>query len=280
MKCPWYWQLKAIISERPNQVPAGIGNNASNYDVSLLLGSAHTSELGDTSSDGIVGLDDMHVDDGDDDGDDDTGRSKEIGDETDGNEGSEEEVQIVTEGGAKRKVVVLEEAKPVVTAKKTAPQKGKSTPATVSQTASKKSKTGATERMNAVSVKEEETTQKLLELKKTKVRAETEKQVAKVRAKADVKMQADKLKADIAVRKMELEYKLKMAQLGHVDHAGQSASFSGNVPVASSSTSGWSGAGSTTPSSHLDGELQEPSSSFIDPYNFDFSYDINNATNN
>ena len=148
MKCPWYWWLKAIISECPNQVLAGIGNNASNYDVSLLLASAHTLELDDTSSDGIVGLDDMHVDDDDD--DDDTSRSKEIGDETDGNEGSEEEVQIVTKGGAKCKAVVLEEAKPVVTAKKTAPQKGKSSPATVSQSALKKSKMGATEKMNVV----------------------------------------------------------------------------------------------------------------------------------
>ena len=131
----------------------------------------------------------------------DTG-SKEVGDEsheTDdglGDEGLEEEVEIVTKRSAKRKVSALEEAKPVITAKKTAPQNGKSTPANATQSASKKSKTGA-ERMNAVSVKEEGTTQKLLELKKMKVRAETEKQVAKVRAKADVKLQADRLRADI-----------------------------------------------------------------------------------
>jgi hypothetical protein len=150
MKCLWYWQLKAIISSHPNQVPARIGNNVSNYDVSLLLSSVHTSEFGDTSSDGIVGHDDTHGDEGDDD-DDDTG-SKEIGDESDGNEGLEEEVQIVTKGGAKCKAVILEEAKPVDTAKKTAPQKGKSTPAAVTQSASKKSKTGA-ERINVVLVK-------------------------------------------------------------------------------------------------------------------------------
>ena len=125
MKCPWYWQLKAIISERPNQVPVGIGNNASNYDVSLLLASAHTLELGDTSSDGIIDFDDtQHVDgDGDDTG------SKEVGNESQtddglGDEGSEEEVQVVTKVSAKCKAAVLEEAKPVVTAKKTAPQKG------------------------------------------------------------------------------------------------------------------------------------------------------------
>ena len=273
MKCPWYWQLKAIISERPNQVPTGIGNNTSNYDVSLLLAPAHTSELGDTSSDGIIGFDDMQHVDGD---GDDTG-SKEVGNEsheTDdglGDEGSEEEVQVVIKESAKRKAAVLEETKPVITAKKTAPQKGKSTPA--NQSASKKSKTGA-ERMNAVSVKEEETTQKLLELKKTKVRAETEKQVAKVRAKADVRMQVDKLKADIAVKKMELEYKLKMAQLGHIDHdhpVGHT-SFSRNA-AASSSSGGWSGAGSTT--AH---DLSLPP---VDPYNFNFSaYDDLNNTDN
>ena len=158
----------------------------------------------------------------DSDGDSDNTRSKKVGNkkhETDDglrDEGSEEEVQIVTKESTKHKATVLEEAKPVVTAKKTAPQKGKPTPATATQSASKKSMTGA-ERMNTVSVKEEKTTQKLLKLKKIKVRAETEKQVVKVRVKAGVKIQADKLKVDIAVRKMELEYKLKMAQLGHID---------------------------------------------------------------
>ena len=91
--------------------------------------------------------------------------------------------------------------------KKTATQSGKSIAAT--QPTTKKPRTGV-EKMNAVLAKEE-TTQKLFELKKTKVKAETEKQVARVNMKADVKMQVDKLKANLAVKKMEFDFRLQMA---------------------------------------------------------------------
>jgi hypothetical protein len=36
-KCPWYFTLKGLISERPNLTPVGLGNNAANYDTSILL---------------------------------------------------------------------------------------------------------------------------------------------------------------------------------------------------------------------------------------------------
>jgi len=126
--------------------------------------------------------------------------------------------------------------------------------------------------MNAVSVKEEETTQKLFELKKTKVKTETEKQVARVKAKADVKMQADKLKANLAIKKMEFDFRLQMAWLGQVNQAGPSTSFLSPVEVGATSSSGWSDTGSTTPSAFL-GEL-DPG---LNPYGYDFShYDANN----
>ena len=125
--------------------------------------------------------------------------------------------------------------------------------------------------MNAVLVKEE-TTQKLFELKKTKVKAEMEKQVARVKAKVNVKMQADKLKANLAVKKMEFDFRLQMAQLGQVNQAGPSTSFSSPVQVGATSSLGWSDAGSTTPSAFL-GEL-DPG---LSPYGYDFShYNANN----
>jgi len=176
--------LKAIISEHPNHVPTGIGNNSSGYNVSLLLPPiphSHTSELGDTSSDGIQ-FDEVLA-----------GTKKDSDDGDESKEGSgldsgageeEEEAQI----GGKCKANAFKEKKSAVS-KKTAAQSGKSIAAT--QPATKKPRMGV-KNMNAVLVKEEETTQKLFELKKTKVKAETEKQVARVKAKVDVKMQADK----------------------------------------------------------------------------------------
>jgi hypothetical protein len=144
---------------------------------------------------------------------------------------------------------------------------GKSIAAT--QPTTKNPRTGV-EKMNAVLAKEEETTQKLFELKKTKVKVETEKHVARVKAKSDVKMQPDKLKANLAIKKMEFDFRLQMAQLGQVNQAGPSASFSS--PVGATPSSGWSDAGSTTPSAFL-GEL-EPG---LNPYGYDFShYDANN----
>ena len=67
----------------------------------------------------------------------------------------------------KRKAVPVEEKKLGVDGKKTAARNGKSAPAT--QLAAKKAKTGIS-KLEAVMMKEEETTQKVLDLKKTKKR--------------------------------------------------------------------------------------------------------------
>jgi len=45
-KCPWYWNLKALIDECPNMVPVSTGNNDSSYNISLLAPSSNTSESG------------------------------------------------------------------------------------------------------------------------------------------------------------------------------------------------------------------------------------------
>lgn len=36
--CPWYFPLKDLISECPNVIPVGLGNNTQIYDTSLLSG--------------------------------------------------------------------------------------------------------------------------------------------------------------------------------------------------------------------------------------------------
>lgn len=59
--CPWYWVFTPFILEHPNLVPAGIGNNTTKYDVTLLVPHVEpvNSELEvteDTDGDQIDGL--------------------------------------------------------------------------------------------------------------------------------------------------------------------------------------------------------------------------------
>jgi hypothetical protein len=45
-KHPWFWEMKALISERPNMVPVGVGNNSTPINI-LLLQKPDTAGLGD-----------------------------------------------------------------------------------------------------------------------------------------------------------------------------------------------------------------------------------------
>jgi hypothetical protein len=110
---------------------------------------------------------------------------------------------------------------------------------------SKKPKTGV-EKINTITAKEEEMTQKVLELKKLKVKGENDKVLARIKAKADLKMQGMKLQADLAQKKMDNEFYFQMARMGHASaEAGPS-----NMMYSSTATSssGYSDAGSATPS--------------------------------
>ena len=103
------------------------------------------------------------------------------------------------------KKIKVDEKKPM------APRTSKSTPAASSST-QKKSRTGL-KKFSDVAVKEEETTQKIIDLKKTKAQGFENKEIAKVKSKADVEMNRNKLKANLAARKLELEFEAKRFQV-------------------------------------------------------------------
>lgn len=205
-KHPWFWMLKGIISERPNLVPAGIGNNESGFDISLLQTkdltpeavSGYVGDFGESSSDGF-GLDNDHGEDEEEDKDED-----EDGDEE--NKDRRKRKRKDEELGEDKKpgAVVGTDSK-----KSRGPRAGKSV---VAQTAvsTKKGKTTGIDRFADIAAREEETTQKALELKKTKFESNRDKAVAKVKAKADIQMNKDKLRAELAQKKLELEYKFKL----------------------------------------------------------------------
>jgi len=83
---------------------------------------------------------------------------------------------------------------------------------------------------------EEKTTQKVLDLKKAKVKGQMDKDLAKIWVEADLKMQQNKLKVelvtkklDMEAKKMEQEHQLCMAQMGYF--VGQAAPGDG-IPQA------------------------------------------------
>jgi hypothetical protein len=100
------------------------------------------------------------------------------------------------------------------------------------------------EKINAITAKEEETTQKVLDLKKLKVKGEKNKVLANIKARAGLKMQQMKLRADLAQKRMDNEFWLQMARMGHVHtEAGPSSMIHNNMAALSSR---YSNAGSVT----------------------------------
>ena len=140
----------------------------------------------------------------------------------------------------------------------------------MTQPAAKKAKTGIS-KLEAATIKEEETTQKVLDLKKTKAQGATERELAKI----CVKTQQYKLKAELASKKLDMEakkmehkFQLHMAQLGH-HQPGPSNFEISHKTGAPSSSSGWSDAGSMMPSTSFAPEIQDmPSFDFYAGLNY------------
>jgi hypothetical protein len=159
---------------------------------------------------------------------------------------------------------------------KTSARAGKSTPV-AGQRASKKPKTGI-EKISAIVAKEEETTQKVLDLKKLRVKGENDKELAKIKAKTEVKIQQMKLRAELTQKKLELaqkkmdnEFQLQMAWMGHPQMGPAYTQASSSSMIHSNraaSGSGFSDVASVTSSSHSiqhDPELEFYSTYDLDP---------------
>lgn len=286
--------MKAIIDERPSAVPVGVGNNSSGYDASILVPSGNTSEYDQWSDPGLrldtIGGDGEHSgidNDGDGEGNsDEDGGSNSEGSDDNGRNSDIEDVttevprhvpsetpSLKTPTVTKRKATAVEapETKPP----KTPARAGKSTPAaattTASQRASKKPKT-AIEKINTIAAKEEETTQKALDLKKLKVKGENDKVLAKIKAKTEVKIQQMKIRAELAQKKLDNEFRLQMARMGHPysDAGSGSSTFHSNTAPPGS---GYSDAGSVTPSTYSNEMPQlDPSLEF---FSQNSEYDFN-----
>ena len=100
-----------------------------------------------------------------------------------------------------KKILKVDEKKPM------APHPGKLTPASTQRKTSK----SAIDKFSEIAAKEEETTQRVIKLKRTKLKASTDREIAKVKLKAEIKMNQDRLRAELEMKKMEYEYQFKLA---------------------------------------------------------------------
>jgi len=205
-------------------VPVGVGNNSTPINVSLLQRSSDTTGIGDSD---ISHLRESSKDfdtqsepwtegppwgdpegEGDDEGAGHIDAEGDIDDEhgsEDGGDGDDARLGSKRKGKGKEGEVNSRQKKrgKVDEKKPMGPRPGKSTPA---PTQNKTSRT-AIDKFSDIAAKEEETTQKVIELKRTKLKAHSDKEIAKVKSKAEVKMNQDRLRAHLAEKQMELEMK-------------------------------------------------------------------------
>jgi hypothetical protein len=189
---PWFFEVRGLISERPNLVPVGIGNNNSTIDMAPYL----TIDDDDIEDLGV----DLEIDE--------LGSGQATPKSVEGSGDDSGDDDEVVEGkkpsiGNKRK---LPDAN-----KKTKPMPGTSTP--VASGKSEKVKKTAFDKFNEAAMAEEVTTQRALELKKARLQSTSNAKLAKIEAQKAVMMKRDELKMKAREMKMRMDHELRLAQL-------------------------------------------------------------------
>jgi hypothetical protein len=239
IKSPWFFNMRTLIAARPNLRPVGLGNNETEIDTTILL---HSYDADDTSSSDGNDADDTST------APDDT---KDGTRSVEANSDSDDElpaVGAIVAGALKRPRDVKSEDDPKEKprpVKKTRPQMATSAPAAA---ASMKKPTNTKDKFAATVLAEEETAQCLLELKRQKVKGQTEVQLAKIRAEADLKIAKQNGDTDRKRRRRESKTelsRLKMEQQQYrmaqfQSHAGPST-FAGSAASSSHHTDSLSG---------------------------------------
>ncbi|KAF9536533.1 hypothetical protein CPC08DRAFT_824795 [Agrocybe pediades] len=227
--CPWFFEMRALIAERPNVIPVGIGNSETVIDTSVLDnvnisavsqnddGEDYATTEGDFTSDGGMLLDDA-------------ANEVMMSSEADYTvpakrktaSESDEDLQHQPTGTS-----VKEESETVeldsITSNRTLARIGTSKPASIKPSAAKKSKL---EEFAAAAREEEITRQKEIDLKRSKIelaakirlqekQMETQLQQEKIAAKAKEREQ----KAAIKLAKLQL----KMERIKAQNHSSKAA---------------------------------------------------------
>ncbi|KJA25909.1 hypothetical protein HYPSUDRAFT_1067108, partial [Hypholoma sublateritium FD-334 SS-4] len=200
--CPWFWEMRDLIGERPNLVPAGIGNSSSTVDMSILEdgGESHEARASSTqpSERGGILYDSVAEDILDSDEDD------------------------LEPSGARS--TFQESSDPPKAPTPERPRlkdtKHKTSDSSINDTSDKNSSKRATkktklEEFAAAAQAEEVTRQRELELAKAKVQSAAEVEVAREKAKVDArqcKKEERLMKNQLRLEKMRMKHERDMAR--------------------------------------------------------------------
>jgi hypothetical protein len=193
--CPWFFEMRELIAERPNQVPVGLGNSETDFDMSIMTG-------GSSQPNSEFAFDDM--------GNDDTPEVSEGPDELDRDDTSDLDsaglIDTNTIRPSKRKAS-SEKADKSSTTSKTGPQPGSSKPvARVPKNTVKRQKK---DEFAEIAQAEEVTRQKELEVAKAKM----EKDTARAKAKL-AKLELEKEKLAYARERRQEKVAMRMHFMG------------------------------------------------------------------
>ncbi|KAI0737911.1 hypothetical protein C8Q80DRAFT_1209190 [Daedaleopsis nitida] len=204
--CPYFFELRALIAQRPNNNPTGIGNTESEIDLTVLgVGSAN--DAGDTvEADRDAGT-----------GDDDEGAVEELGgrdevmDRLSGEDESKEGED--SRGRRKRGLTADIVETPAKTSKKpkTPARAGTSTPTTTmtSQSKTKPRKNKGMLDFEAIASAEEKTRQRELDVEFEKIQYNK----SKLKLKGNIKLQREQHKFELRRLKLQQQKDLALASL-------------------------------------------------------------------
>jgi hypothetical protein len=247
---PWFFEMKDLVSERPNIIPVGIGHSLSEIDMSSYIGTG----AGKCDDDEEVLIswgpsEDEFKAEGADTSEDINATPESIKDQDD----------LAVQVSTKRKSA---------TDMKTAAHAGTSTPAVKREP--KKSRT-IIEKFSDVAKAQEETVQKSMDMKMKRLEAAKETDIAWIRAHEKIQVEKDKRKAEFRMEKIQLEHdklrmehELKLAQI----NTSRSVSHAGNPRPSSSLFVG----------GHISSALSSASTSYSSPApsSTNLNFELNN----
>ncbi|KAA1480072.1 hypothetical protein DENSPDRAFT_887343 [Dentipellis sp. KUC8613] len=244
-ECPWFFEMRDLIAERPNQIRSGLGNSASDCDITVLLGDAAPAaagrDIGQVEGLGLSGSEggdaDVEVDTGDGSNNESDVERHEVG------------VSKTVTVPSKRKIP--EDVDVPQMAPRTPARSGSSKPVTSAKLESKSSESKASSKKRSPTAElveaakaEEATAQSHVELAKVKLeRSRDTLKYKRERLAAKTGVREKKLAAKIESKKMAHEFKMARVRM-MTEHIAQGGNIPSVIPSLSpvvGAVGGWPG---------------------------------------
>jgi hypothetical protein len=199
---PWFLEMRELIAECPNIIPSGIGNNMTGIDMSQYLPGSLESEMDFTNFDTNAtsgNWSEINI------------KSRSTTPSGNQSDSSTSDDDVMP---PKKKLKCNGKAVLKGVEKKTATCPGMSTPTATQKGSTSKAGKTVMDRFAETAKIEEETVQRQLELKKTRVLAQAEEKKAKIGVQKDIQMGRDWIKMEYKLKKEQMKIEFKLCHLG------------------------------------------------------------------